>query len=157
MATMRKLPDAHPVNKLLRPHFRYTMAIHTCARTTLINPGGPIDLVFGIGGAGKVELFKRASEIYTVDFTNIKQSIEERGLQSVPMFYYHDDGLKVWGYFESLVTATIDEFYASDSEVRNDEELKKWTEDLYTNAGFLNIRDPCQAEVFLSTLHQRAT
>ncbi len=133
MATMRNLPDAHPVNKLLRPHFRYTIAINTRARATLINKGGIIDKTFGIGGAGKVELFKRASEFYTVDFTNIKQSIEERGLESVPKFYYRDDGLKVWGYFESLVTAIIDEFYASDSEVRDDEELKKWAEDLSTN------------------------
>ena len=133
MATMRNLPDAHPVNKLLRPHFRYTIAINTRARATLINNGGIIDKSFGIGGDGKVELFKRASEFYTVDFTNIKQSIEERGLESVPKFYYRDDGLKVWGHFESLVTAIIDEFYASDSEVRDDAELKKWTEDLYTN------------------------
>ncbi len=69
MATMRNLPDAHPVNKLLRPHFRYTIAINTHARATLINNGGTIDKAFGIGGDGKVELFKRASECYTVDFT----------------------------------------------------------------------------------------
>ena len=43
VATMRTLPDAHPINKLLRPHFRYTMAINSRARATLINDGGIID------------------------------------------------------------------------------------------------------------------
>ncbi len=105
MATMRNLPDAHPVNKLLRPHFRYTIAINTRARSSLINEGGVIDQIFSIGGQGKVELFKRTSEAYTVDVTNIKQSIEERGLESVPKFYYRDDGLKFWEYFESFASA----------------------------------------------------
>ena len=133
MATMRNLPDAHPVNKLLRPHFRYTIAINTRARSSLINEGGVIDQIFSIGGQGKVDLFKRASEAYTVDITNIKQSIEERGLESVPKFYYRDDGLKLWEYFESFASTIIDEFYKSDSEVNDDEELKKWADDLYTN------------------------
>ena len=84
MATMRNLPDAHPVNKLLRPHFRYTIAINTLARASLINNGGIIDNFFGIGGEGKVELFKRSSEVYRVDITNIKESIQERGLETVP-------------------------------------------------------------------------
>ena len=98
MATMRNLPDAHPVNKLLRPHFRYTIAINTRARASLINNGGTIDQFFGTGGEGKVELFKRSSKVYRVDITNIKESIQERGLETVPKFYYRDDGLKLWGF-----------------------------------------------------------
>ena len=59
MATMRNLPDPHPIYKLLRPHFRYTMAINARARATLINKGGIIDKIFAIGGEGKVEAFKK--------------------------------------------------------------------------------------------------
>ena len=133
MATMRNLPDAHPVNKLLRPHFRYTIAINTRARASLINNGGTIDQFFGIGGEGKVELFKRSSKVYRVDITNIKESIQERGLETVPKFYYRDDGLKLWALFESFVTSIIDEFYKSDADVTNDSELKNWAEDVYSN------------------------
>ncbi len=139
VATMRNLPDSHPINKLLRPHFRYTVAINTRARATLINDGGIIDKSFGIGGQGKKELFRRASEYYTVDFTNIKESIAERGLEDLPKFYYRDDGLKLWERFECLVSDIVDEFYQSDTEVNDDTELKNWAEDLHTN-GFPKFR-----------------
>ena len=133
MATMRNLPDAHPVNKLLRPHFRYTMAINTRARASLINNGGSIDQFFGIGGEGKVELFKRSSKVYRVDITDITESIQKRGLETVPKFYYRDDGLKLWSCFESFVTSIIDEFYKSDADVTNDSELTNWAEDVHVN------------------------
>ncbi len=73
MGTMRNLPDSHPVNKLLRPHFRYIMAINSSARKTLIVDGGPIDLWFGIGGKGKTRLIQKAAGIYNVDSTNVKK------------------------------------------------------------------------------------
>ena len=44
MGTMRNLPDAHPVYKLLRPHFRFTMAINSIARKSLIHDGGILDI-----------------------------------------------------------------------------------------------------------------
>ena len=69
VATMRDLPDSHPINKLLRPHFRYTMAINTAARATLINNGGIIDNLFAIGGKGKIELLNRVSKIYNIQWT----------------------------------------------------------------------------------------
>ena len=53
IATMRNLPDPHPVYKLLRQHFRYTMAINTSARASLINNGGIIDQLFAIGRSMK--------------------------------------------------------------------------------------------------------
>ena len=53
VATMRNLPDPHPVYKLLRQHFRYTMAINTSARASLINNGGIIDELFAIGRSMK--------------------------------------------------------------------------------------------------------
>ena len=53
MATMRNIPDAYPLYKLLCPHYRYTMAINSAARGALINKGGIIDHAFAIGGDGK--------------------------------------------------------------------------------------------------------
>ena len=53
MVTMRNLPDAHPVYKLLQPHFRYTVGINGAARKSLINDRGIIDQIFSIGGEGK--------------------------------------------------------------------------------------------------------
>lgn len=137
VATMRNLPDPHPIYKLLRPHFRYTMAINTRARATLINDGGIIDKLFAIGGEGKVELFKRVSAQYSVHWTNIVQNAKERGVDNpdqLPGYYYRDDGIKVWGAIEEFVRGIIDIFYETDDDVKEDPELKSWAEDVHTNA-----------------------
>ena len=134
IATMRNLPDTHPINKLLRPHFRYTMAINTRARATLINKGGIIDQTFGIGGDGKEELFARASEIFSVDWTNIPKSVKRRGLESIPGYYYRDDGLEVFKAMKEYVTTVVNMFYASDDDVKSDTEIEAWAGDIYTNA-----------------------
>ena len=137
MATIRCLPDAHPINKILLPHFRYTMAINTRARATLINPGGIIDQIFAIGGAGKDEVFKKISQEYSIDWTNIKRSVAERGVDNpdqLPGYYYRDDGLKIFTAFEEYVRDVVDLFYSSDEDVKSDTELQAWAEDVHTNA-----------------------
>ena len=137
MATMRNLPDAHPIYKLLSPHFRYTMAINARARATLINDGGIIAKAFGIGGAGMKELLKRASTAYSVDWTNIKKYVKQRGVDNpdqLPGYYYRDDGLKVFAAFEEYVSDVVNSFYASDNDVKCDSELQCWAEDIHTNA-----------------------
>ena len=137
MATMRTLPDAHPISKLLRPHFRYTMAINSRARATLINDGGIIDRLFAIGGQGKVELMKRVSANYSVHWTNIVKSVRERGVDDVdllPGYYYRDDGLKIWKAIEMFVEEIVDNFYQTDEEVSADTELRSWAEEIHTTA-----------------------
>ena len=136
IATMRNIPDAHPVLKLLRPAFRYTMAINCNARLTLINPGGMIDQVWSIGGEGRLELVKRACGAYRVQHTNIKCSMEDRGVgdaSALPNYYYRDDGLKLWEAMESYVQDVLGMFYKSDAEVKGDSEIQEWAADVHTN------------------------
>ena len=136
MGTMRNLPDSHPINKLLRPHFRYTMAINTRARATLVNKGGIIDILFGVGGDGTNELFRRVSKEYSVDWTNIKKNIKERGVddpKQLPGYYYRDDGLKVWNALEEFVSDVVYKFYSSDSDVKDDLELNNFARDVHDN------------------------
>ena len=137
MATMRNLPDPHPIFKLLQPHFRYTMAINTAARATLINNGGIIDHLFAIGGAGTVELLRRVSNLYRVQWTNIVQYAKERGVDDpnkLPGYYYRDDGIKIWNVMNKFVEGIVNEFYSTDEDVRNDTEIQSWAMDVYTNA-----------------------
>ena len=137
MATMRNLPDPHPILKLLRPHFRYTMAINTAARASLINDGGILDKLFAIGGAGKVELLRRVSNLYRVQWTNIVQYAQERGVDDpdkLPGYYYRDDGTKIWKVMSNFVEEIVDEFYNTDEDVENDPEIQNWAMDVYTNA-----------------------
>ena len=136
VATIRNLPDAHPICKLLLPHFRYTMAINSRARATLINDGGIIDQFFALGTKGKGEFLQRMSKIFSVDWTNIKKSVKTRGVddpEKLPGYYYRDDGLKIFNAFEEYVTDIVNSFYRSDRDVKNDTEIQNWANDVYTN------------------------
>lgn len=46
IAANRQLSAIHPIYKLLRPHFRYTMKINALARENLINADGIIETSF---------------------------------------------------------------------------------------------------------------
>ena len=146
MATMRNLPDPHPIFKLLRPHFRYTMAINAQARATLINVGGSIYNLFAIGGDGQFELFKRTSAQYSVHWTNIVCSAKQRGVdcqEQLPGYYYRDDGVKIWKATERYVSDIINEFYKTDKDVKGDKELQSWAKDVHTNGfpGYFGAKD----------------
>ena len=137
VATMRTLPDAHPLFKLLRPAFRYTCAINVNARLSLINPGGVIDQVWSIGGEGRQELVKRASGVYSVHLTNIKRSMQERGVgdpEELPDYYYRDDGMKLWEAIESYARSILELFYKNDRDVKQDSEVQNWAAEVHSNA-----------------------
>ena len=137
VATMRNLPDAHPVHKLLRPHFRYTMAINSAARATLINKDGIIAQTFAIGNEGMETLFKRCAGIHRVQCTNIKRNLKERGVEdseTLPGYYYRDNGLKIWQAMEEYVQDIVNLFYDCDDDVKRDIELQNWAEDIHENA-----------------------
>ena len=136
MATMRNLPDCHPVYKLLKPHFRYTISINKGGREKLINVGGPIDQAFSIGGKGKYELILRASKLYDVRGANVKQNTKERGVDDptlLPNYHYRDDGILIWNAIESYVTEIIGIFYKSDDDIKEDTELQNWANDVHFN------------------------
>ena len=137
MATARNLPTAHPINKLLLPHFRFTMAINYRARLTLVNKGGLIDQAFAIGGNGVVEFFKRASKHYSVDWTNIEKSVKTRGVDDalqLPGYYYRDNGLIIFNILKGYVSNVVNHFYRkSDKKVASDTELQNWASDIYNN------------------------
>ena len=137
VATMRNLPDPHPLYKLLQPHFRYTMSINSAARATLISKDGIIAQNFAIGSDGMEELFKRAATAHRVQWTNIKKNLKERGVdnrEQLPGYYYRDDGIKIWNVTEEYVKEVIDLFYENSEDVKKDTEVKQWVEEIHTIA-----------------------
>ena len=115
------------------------MAINTRARdklTGLINDGGLIDQIFGIGGPGRRELMRRAGKIYNIHTSNIKHYAKKRGVDNpdqIPGYYYRDDGFKVWDALEEYASDIINEFYQCDDDVKQDKELQRWAYDIHTN------------------------
>ncbi|XP_062505950.1 allene oxide synthase-lipoxygenase protein-like isoform X2 [Corticium candelabrum] len=93
----RNLARVHPVFKLLVPHIRYTMAINTIGRKTLIGEGGIADKGLAVGKGGHIDLIKKTYRAF--DYRNIvfPKSLENRGVADMtilPNYFYRDDGVE---------------------------------------------------------------
>ena len=134
IATMRTIPDAHPLYKLLRPAFRYTIPVNAQARKSLINEGGILDLLFSIS---KNQLSERCNERYNVHWSNIKRNLKERGVDNpdkLPNYFYRDDGVRLWDAIEAYVRSILDLFYTDDKEVQEDREVRNWANEIHNFA-----------------------
>uniref|UniRef100_A0A8C2ZPU2 Si:dkey-17e16.9 n=1 Tax=Cyclopterus lumpus TaxID=8103 RepID=A0A8C2ZPU2_CYCLU len=135
VAALRSFSVIHPLYKLLFPHFHCTMSINIGARTTLLGPDGVLT-ISSLGCDGLTELMRRALSETTYSSLCLPEDITARGLESIPNFYYRDDGLKLWDIINSFVKAVVEYYYPSDSEVRKDNELQEWISEIFTH-GFL--------------------
>uniref|UniRef100_A0A8C5BSM5 Hydroperoxide isomerase ALOXE3-like n=1 Tax=Gadus morhua TaxID=8049 RepID=A0A8C5BSM5_GADMO len=132
LATLRNLPSIHPLYKLLIPHFRNTIHVNTLALSDIRSEDGFFNQST-IGMAGSLKLMARAHAETTYSSLFLPENIAARGLQSVPNFYYRDDGLKLWHIVQSFAKEMVDIYYPSDNNVSRDSELQDWIEDIYTN------------------------
>ncbi|XP_041815313.1 hydroperoxide isomerase ALOXE3-like [Chelmon rostratus] len=135
VATLRSFPVIHPLYKLLVPHVRHTLQINTLARKSIFGPEGILS-TSSLGLEGMTGLLRRAVSELTYSSLCLPENIAARGLQSIPNFYYRDDGLKLWNIINSFVKAIVEYYYPSDREVRKDTELQGWICEIFTH-GFL--------------------
>uniref|UniRef100_A0A3P8X8X2 Lipoxygenase domain-containing protein n=1 Tax=Esox lucius TaxID=8010 RepID=A0A3P8X8X2_ESOLU len=117
MATLRNFPMVHPLYKLLMPHFRYTLQIDTLARSQLISKHGIINT--------------KAVASLTYSSLCMPEDIAARGLESLPNFYYRDDGLKLWNIIQKYVQGVVENYYCQDADVVKDSELQGWITEVY--------------------------
>jgi hypothetical protein len=147
MATMRNLSDPHPVYKLLRRHFRYTLAINEGARKTLLDEGGVFDDFIATGGPGKghLKLGQKGFRRWKLTDNKPRQDCERRGVldpEVLPYYPYRDDALPIWDAFEEYVSGVLGHFYKSDAGLAGDAELQAWWADL-TERGLPIEKLPC--------------
>ncbi|XP_049915016.1 hydroperoxide isomerase ALOXE3-like [Epinephelus moara] len=135
VATLRCFPVFHPLYKLLIPHFRYTLQINTMGQKSIYGPDGILSKT-SAGLQGNIGLAEKAHSELTYSSLCLPENITARGLESIPNFYYRDDGLKLWDIINSFVKAVVEYYYPSDSEVLKDTELQDWISEIFTH-GFL--------------------
>ncbi|XP_063297704.1 arachidonate 12-lipoxygenase, 12R-type-like [Pelobates fuscus] len=137
IATTRQLPMGHPVYKLIIPHLRYTLMINVLGRQALFNPGGTFDQIMTIGIKGMQALSKKVAAELTYDSLCVPKDIENRGMESIPNYFYRDDGMKIWLAIESFVSEIVHYYYKDDGSVSEDPELQAWAGEIFTK-GFLD-------------------
>ncbi|KAL7854288.1 hypothetical protein AOLI_G00211320 [Acnodon oligacanthus] len=146
LATMRNLPSAHPLFKLLMPHTRYTFQINIMARNLLISEDGIFKKYTAIGCDDAVHTFLPNSfSTLTYSSLCLPENIKERGLEKIPNYYYRDDGLKLWDIIHKFVNGLLTCYYKTDDDVKEDPELQNWISEIF-EYGFLkneSTRIPC--------------
>ncbi|XP_036437024.1 hydroperoxide isomerase ALOXE3-like isoform X2 [Colossoma macropomum] len=132
VAMIRNLPSCHPLYKLLLPHTRYTLQINIMARNRLISVDGYFAKCTAIGKSMTI-LLKRAASSLTYSSLCLPDDIKERGLETIPNYYYRDDGLDLWNIIYKFVFGFVSHYY-SDQDVQEDKELQAWLTEIRENA-----------------------
>ncbi|XP_056440766.1 polyunsaturated fatty acid lipoxygenase ALOX15B-like [Gadus chalcogrammus] len=131
VALLRKLPMVHPVFKLLVPHTRYSLQINFQGRKQLLGEGGFFPKFTASGKEGADIILQRATSSITYTSLCIRDDIKERGLESVPNFYYRDDGFQILDIINRFVEGVLGYYYKEDSDVQRDTELQTWVLDIF--------------------------
>ncbi|KAM6972656.1 polyunsaturated fatty acid lipoxygenase ALOX15B [Aplochiton taeniatus] len=137
VSLLRNVASAHPLYKLLIPHTRYTLQINHLARLLLISKTGVFTQFAASGGEGMFQILKRSMSSLRYSSLCLPEDIAERGLESLPNFYYRDDGLKLWDIVHRFVQGLLGSYYKTDTEVEQDTELQSWMKDIFEQ-GFLS-------------------
>uniref|UniRef100_A0A8C5M7T9 Uncharacterized protein n=1 Tax=Leptobrachium leishanense TaxID=445787 RepID=A0A8C5M7T9_9ANUR len=140
VATTRQLPMGHPVHKLLIHHFHYTLFINVLGRQALISPGGLFEQISSIGHEGAVMLIRRAMEELTYTSLCLPEDIASRAVESIPNYYYREDGMKIWLAIERFVSDIVHYYYEDDHTVSEDPELQAWVEEIYKEGFLENVK-----------------
>ncbi|XP_051533734.1 hydroperoxide isomerase ALOXE3-like [Myxocyprinus asiaticus] len=137
-ATLRQLPEIHPLHQLLMPHIRSTLQINIQARATLLAKNGVFDKSIACGLEAIPLLFARAIQHLRYSSMCVPDDLRERGLDTLPICYYAQDALRVWDVLHRFVAGWIRLYYCNDEDVQQDCELQNWIREIFME-GFLGL------------------
>ncbi|KAK2863561.1 hypothetical protein Q5P01_003094 [Channa striata] len=137
VSLLHNVSNMNPLFKLLVPHTRYTLQINILARLNLISDPGLFTKITASGGEALITVLRRSMSSLTYSSLCIQENISERGLESVPNFYYKEDGFRLWEIIHRFVQGILKHYYKNDSEVQKDPEIQAWIGDIF-KYGFLS-------------------
>jgi arachidonate 15-lipoxygenase len=153
IATARQLAKNHPLSVLLKPHYRFTLAINKASKYLLVNKGGFVDRLFAGTLSGTLSIAKQSHPENFYDLA-APTELKSRGvddLDILPEYPYRDDALLIWDAVAAFVKNYLALHYGTDGHVLNDYELQNWFGELtadtggrlhgVTRSGHLNTRD----------------
>ncbi len=129
IATHRQLPDNHPLNLLLRPHFEGTLAINDAAQRLLIAQGGAVDQLLGSTIDNSRVLVALGLRSYGFNGAMLPKQLKQRGVDDpnlLPVYPYRDDALLIWNAIHQWVSDYLNLYYLTNQDVQNDTALQAW-------------------------------
>uniref|UniRef100_A0A3Q3A876 Zgc:152891 n=1 Tax=Kryptolebias marmoratus TaxID=37003 RepID=A0A3Q3A876_KRYMA len=96
VATLRHLPDQHPLHQLLMPHVRTSLQINLQARASLLAANGVFDQAVGSGLMTVPSLLSRASARLCYRSLCVPDDLSDRGVDKLPHSFYAQDARRVW-------------------------------------------------------------
>lgn len=133
IATARQLAASHPLNLLLRPHFRFMLANNDLGRKRLINKSGPVDDLLAGTLDESLALVADAYSSWSIDQFAFPTDIQNRGMHDrdrFPHYPYRDDGMLIWEALHQFVTGYLQFFYPDAQALLADGELQGWAQEL---------------------------
>ncbi|KAD2249707.1 hypothetical protein E3N88_41548 [Mikania micrantha] len=144
IATNRHLSQMHPIQRLLLPHFRYTMQINSLARLLLINAMGIIESTFSPGkycmqlcSDAYGQLWRFDHEALPADLISRGMAVEDPTLPhgvklTIEDYPFANDGLLIYDAIKQWVTSYVNHYYPQANLVDSDEELQSWWNEIRT-------------------------
>jgi arachidonate 15-lipoxygenase len=136
VAAHRQLARTHPILRLLRPHFRGTLAINEAAWRRLIVEAGAVDRVF----AGTIASTRRlaADGLRRFHFRNahLPKVLAAAGVADrdvLPEHPYRDDASLYWDAIHKWIADYLALYYPTDATVAADLELRGWLDEVSHN------------------------
>ncbi|MFT4927329.1 MAG: arachidonate 15-lipoxygenase [Phenylobacterium sp.] len=141
VCTNRQLSDLHPLSRLLKPHFRFTIQINNSAINSLIIPRGVVATNVGPAIASTLEIIGNARKVWQFDDNNPERLFKDRGVDTdaIPQFAFRDDTLLLWEAIKPFVSNYLKFYYKSNDDVANDAELQAWVSEL-VKPGFADFK-----------------